>query len=210
MKKLLIVLKSKASSKTDAVVIQEPINAEGTTQENVSILAQQLRAVKLKSVNRSEIQKEYIQAAKQENGPSVFVMDKAALASIKLNSVNPNNTGTPSPEDKLTELEIKLAKQRAWVEGLNRHQARILSTIIEEEIVNQRNSILPVNEEPTYLDSDNIQKEFQELQDFEKIESMIALQQELEEAEKEFEEAFQNLSKVTPPISAYFKNTSPT
>lgn len=79
---------------------------------------------------------------------------------------------------------------------------------------------MSVNEEhATNSDSNNIQKESQELKEFVEIKANIALEaslrQESEEAEKQLEEALQSLMRdgdskntkpINAPISAHFKS----
>jgi hypothetical protein len=88
-----------------------------------SLFSQKLQAVKLKPVKKNEIQQE--QAVKEKNGLPAFIIDQKDLASITLKSANRNNSVTSShDEEKLSELDKILAKQRALLETEN-----IISTV---------------------------------------------------------------------------------
>lgn len=252
MLSLLKELANKKLTKTDEIVIEAPVSLEKVSQKITSTFAQQLQSVQLKPVMERTIQKKSDQAVKKENGPPVFIMDPKVLASVTLKFVQHENFPKKA---KQSELEIRLAIQKAKIGGgnttninnvtsegvlserdervnesisLNPYQARILSTIIEEGIESRRNSIIPKQNNESHIssdskdDSDNYDLD---LQEFEKTEAKIALEealrQKLEEAEKKFEEAYQDLmgcdnknakpiSEVKAPISAYFENTSPT
>lgn len=247
MLSLLKELTNKTPTKTNVVVIQEPVCLEGVGQEKASTLEQQLRSVKLKPVNKNEILKKHTKAAKQENSQP-FIMDLEALSNFNLKSVNPKNSVLHDKENR-SELEIRLAIQKAKIEGgnttninnvtsegvlserdervnesisLNPYQARILSMIIEEEIESQRNSIIPKQDNESHIssdsetnDSDNYDPDLQEFEETEAKITLEVLRQELEEAEKQFEEAYQGLmgcdnkNAKPAPISAYFNNASP-
>lgn len=224
MKALLEEIKIRI--KTDEIVIEE------ATQENASSFLKQLRSVQLKPVNE---QKGLAQTVTKD-GPPIFIVDPNTLAS-KLKSLKPNNAITTNHnEGELSELELKLAKQRALMEedsvtseavlsqddridnesiSLNQYQVRILSMIIEEEAESQRNSIIPEQGNETHIGSYSDDSD-SGLEEFKKIEAAL----ELEEAEKQFEKVFQELinygignakpiSKTKTPLSDYFKSSSP-
>jgi hypothetical protein len=96
-----------------------PVISDNTPEQTVSenSLLQRIQGFQLKPVKKNEVQMKPTQTPKIEHDVPGFVMTKDALANIKLNSVKPKNSVTSSPEDKPTELELKLAKQQALLDG---------------------------------------------------------------------------------------------
>lgn len=229
---------------------------EPTSQDKSSTLLQQIREKKLRPLQQQNKTEENNHAATNSlgNDPRKFSVNEDILSSVKLrqNGTTKYESSSNDSINNLSELEKKLARQRALLEkeivntesitlqensSVNEDtnnnfsfcetKIRALSMIIEE-VESQRNSIFftLVNEEPaTDSDSDNndIQKELRELEEFKELEANIALEaslrQELAEAEKQLEEAFQSLMdcdnkngksifEINAPISAYFKNSS--
>ncbi len=95
-----------------------PVISDNTPEQIVgeNSLLQKIQEFKLKPVKKNEVQMKPIQMPKIEHDAPGFVMTQDALKNIKLNSIKPKNSVTSSPEDKPTELKLKLAERRALLE----------------------------------------------------------------------------------------------
>lgn len=97
------------------------INSDNTAEQIVgeNSFLKQIQEIQLKKVKKNEVQMKHAQKPKSEHDADGFVMTQDVLESIKLNSLKPKNSVASSPEDKPTELELKLAKRRAKADGEN-------------------------------------------------------------------------------------------
>lgn len=118
-----------------------PVISDNTPEQIVgeNSLLQQIQGFQLKPVKKNEVQMKPAQKPKHDHDVDGFVMTQDVLEKIKLNSVKPKNSVASIPEDKPTELELKLSKQRAKA-GENTENTITLSNDVSECLSNLFNA----------------------------------------------------------------------